>query len=110
MRLAISAVAVLALAGSAAAQTIRKVPQDYATIQAASDACDTGDTIKIAKGRYFENVTLNDDDVTIVGSGVIWDGNIDGTDGQCLVINNTGATVQGITFRFGTNRSSCSVC
>jgi hypothetical protein len=103
MRHAIAAATLLALAGSAAAQTTRKVPQDFPSIEAAEAACNPGDTIKIAAGRYFENVTLNVADVTIVGSGVVWDGNIDGTDGPCLTIFSAGVTVQGITFRNGTN-------
>ena len=36
-----------------------KVPGSYATIQAAIDAASSGDTIKIAKGRYTENIVID---------------------------------------------------
>ena len=36
-----------------------KVPGSYATIQAAIDAASAGDTIKISKGRYTENIVVN---------------------------------------------------
>src|SRR5262245_9663447 len=104
MRFALVAAALLALAGSASAQTVRKVPGDYPTIQAAEVACDPGDTIKIAAGKYFENVTLNVVGVKVVGSGVAWDGNVAGTDGTCLTIFSSGVTVQGITFRNGSEQ------
>ena len=41
-----------------AAVTIR-VPQDYATIQAAVNAASPGDTVKVAPGIYTENVTVD---------------------------------------------------
>ncbi len=36
-----------------------KVPGSYATIQGAIDAASAGDTIKISKGRYTENIVVN---------------------------------------------------
>ena len=43
-----------------------KVPSKYATIQEAIDAASTGDTIKISKGRYTENIVV-DKSLTIRG-------------------------------------------
>ena len=36
-----------------------KVPSDYGTIQAAIDAATAGDTIKISRGSYTENIVVN---------------------------------------------------
>ena len=36
-----------------------KVPGSFATIQEAIDAASAGDTIKISKGRYIENIVVN---------------------------------------------------
>ena len=56
------------------------------TIQAAVDAANSGDTIRIPPGTYHENVLVTKDDITIEGSaGAILDG--------------TGLTGSGITVR-----------
>lgn len=59
MRTTVLVLAVAAgLASTAAAQTIHKVPQEHATIQAAVDAAASGDTILISAGTYPESVTV----------------------------------------------------
>ena len=50
-----------------AAATIN-VPGDYGTIQAAIDAANAGDTINVAAGTYYENITLKDG-VEVLGAG-----------------------------------------
>jgi hypothetical protein len=100
MRIAVAIAAVGALAASAAAATIR-VPQDQPTIQAGVTAAATGDTVSVSKGTYFENVVVSTPGIRIVGKGVILDGNILGTDGDCLTVNAADVTVQGLTFRNG---------
>ena len=38
---------------------IRRVPQDYVTIQTAIDSCSIGDTILVDKGSYSERMSIN---------------------------------------------------
>ena len=57
----------MALPAAAGARTIKVSEGD--SIQAAIDAADPGDTIKIKPGTYAENVWVNKNDITIKGSG-----------------------------------------
>lgn len=41
------------------AQVVRHVPGQYATIQAAVDAAQPGDTVLVGQGRYYENVIVH---------------------------------------------------
>lgn len=45
--------------------TRRLVPQQYATVQAALDAAQAGDTVLVAPGRYFANVVFRGRDVVL---------------------------------------------
>ncbi len=49
----------LSLAGEVSAATIR-VPKDYASIQKAIDAARKGDTVRVSKGTYYENITMKE--------------------------------------------------
>ena len=40
------------------ASETRTIPDDYPTIQSAVDAANSGDTIFVRKGRYFENIVI----------------------------------------------------
>src|SRR4051794_6876385 len=61
------AVLAMALPAAAGARTIKVFEGD--SIQAAIDAADPGDTIKIKPGTYAENLWVNKDDITIKGAG-----------------------------------------
>lgn len=50
-------------------QSVKNVPGDYPTIQAAIDATSFGDTVKVAAGTYAENLTLKSG-ICLEGSGV----------------------------------------
>lgn len=64
---AAAAVGVLALASPALA-TVRHVHPGQ-SIQAAVDASDPGDTIKVAAGVYHQNLTITTNDLTLWGAG-----------------------------------------
>jgi len=104
MRIAIAIAAVLALAGTAAAQTTHKVgPNEaFTDIASAEAASAPGDTILILKGRYIlaAPVTFDQAGVTILGKGAIVDGAIPGgndTNVDGFDITAAGVTVQGVT-------------
>lgn len=100
------------------AQSILKVPADYANIQSAVDAAQEGDTVLVSPGVYFENVQLRGRNITLSSryfleadpATVIRQTIIDGSQpvhpdtASCLLIwkGETAATViQGFTFRGG---------
>ncbi len=102
----LSALALLLLCASPAlARTIRQVPGDYGTIQAAIDAAQDGDTIEVAAGTYYENLVWENKSIDLVGAGAdltIIDGS--SAAGSCLAITNVPDTgsVEGFTFTGGT--------
>jgi parallel beta-helix repeat protein len=73
-----------------------KVPQQFATIQEAVDAAQSGDVVQIAKGTYVENVEVGKTNVRIVGKpGAILDGG--GVDEALVIGFSTFVTVEGLT-------------
>lgn len=102
MRFLISMVVVLLTAGLASAATLRVPSNDYPTIQSAVDAASDGDVIKLGRGPFYESVTVaGTNNLKFLGKKTVWDGTFDGSDNDCLTVNASGTTVQGITFRFG---------
>ena len=57
----------LAILAVAAGQTVRSVPEDYPTIQAAIDAVDDGDRVLVAAGVYSEALIITKH-VEVVGA------------------------------------------
>ena len=70
----------------------------YASIQAAINAADAGDTVSVAAGTYLENVVVNKA-ITLQGAGYA-DTIVVATDGNAtpLTFNTSGATVSGFHF------------
>jgi Right handed beta helix region len=67
-----SLLALIALAAGAAAQNTFKVPQDFATIQAAVDAANDQDTILVSAGTYAESVVIDGGHLlSITGKGKV---------------------------------------
>jgi parallel beta-helix repeat protein len=99
MRILTTAAAILAMTAGAAAATL-KVPQQFETIQAAANAANDGDTIKIAPGVYNEAVVVGEkSNIKFLGSkGTIWESRVDGYT-NALTIFGDGYVVQGIKFR-----------
>lgn len=101
-----SSLAVLVLLSSVASASTLRVPKDFATIQDAVNAANGGDTIRIAKGTFFENVVVpvGKDDLTIRGSGpaTIVDARPFGPvgSGPALEVTANGFRLENLTARF----------
>ena len=83
--------------------TVRNVPADYPTIQAAVDAAEPGDLILIHEGVYNEAVVVQTDNIVIRGidrNAVILDGQyteIGRENG--IIISANGVAVENLTIR-----------
>ena len=83
-----------------AGPTIRQVPEQYATIQAAVDAANPGDLVLIAPGEYHETVEVATDRLVIRGTDrntVILDGNDELGNG--IAVTADGVAVENLTTR-----------
>ncbi len=100
MKVILSCLAVLAAAGVASAATL-KVPQQFATIQAAVDAAADGDTIVVSKGTYEENVVVATPNLHFVGKKAKIDATVGNSFGTGIQVNAAGVTIQGFSFRNG---------
>lgn len=79
--------------------TVREVPGEYPTIQAAVDAAAEGDLVLIAPGTYNEAVDVATDNLTIRGldrDSVVLDGKLE-LDNGIRVLGATGVAVENLT-------------
>jgi hypothetical protein len=92
------------LAAGAVQAAVLKVPQQYATIQAAVTAAQEGDTVRVAPGTYTEHLLIQGKAINLLGAG--WSESIidGGGDGRVVTIAATGdglVTISGFTLRNG---------
>jgi len=87
------------------------VPADYATIQAAIDAAEDGETVVVSPGTYVENIDFKGKNITVRSTDpgnnyVIWGTIIDGGGEGHVVTFQSGETAQarlaGVTITNGT--------
>ena len=87
------------------AQTLRKVPGDFPTIQAAISASQSGDTVLVAPGVYVENITFSGKAITVVSQAGPDFTTIDGNQTTPVVRFASGegpnAVLDGFTIRNG---------
>jgi parallel beta-helix repeat protein len=62
-------IALLLLGGVAAAASTINVPKDQPTVQAGINAANTGDTVLVAPGTYYENIDFKGKAITVAASG-----------------------------------------
>ncbi len=101
LRFTLAAFTLFAVAVPAQA-AVRKVPQQFATIQSAIDNAAPGDTIKISKGEYRENVSADVANLQIKGEdGVIIDARPNGVagDGPAIKFLASGITLSDVLVR-----------
>lgn len=96
---------VVVLTWSEADAATRRVPQDFATIQAAIVAAQDGDTVLVAPGTYFENINFLGKAIEVRSSGGPQVTNIDGalTDVVVQIVSHetTASVLSGFTLTRG---------
>jgi parallel beta-helix repeat protein len=59
----------IVVSSTASAATLQVDAKHYKTIQSAVNAAHSGDTVKVARGIYKENILITDKQLTIIGMG-----------------------------------------
>ena len=85
--------------GLAAASVIH-VPGDQPTIQAGIDAANSGDTVMVDPGTYFENINFNGKPITVISSSGPATTIIDGGNIAPVVTFSSGETPRSVLSRF----------
>ncbi|MDD5528920.1 MAG: T9SS type A sorting domain-containing protein [bacterium] len=80
--------------------TVRRVPSQYSTIQAAMDICAEGDTILVAKGTYNENVVYDVNRVQLISESGADSTEIHGTGGVTISTTVSGLDVSTLLYGF----------
>ena len=95
---------------AANAQRTIRVPADQPTVQAAINAAATGDTVLVAPGTYYENLTIDTRQITLTSSDGVSKTILDGSSSGIVlkITNNTNlnTTVSGFTIQNGLAGSS----
>jgi len=89
---------------------ILRVPQDYATIQAAINAAVSGDEILVSAGTYNENIVLNKSGIIVQGQGsgnCILQGANTSSGILCDNISGTATVITGFTITGGSPGINC---
>ena len=95
-------VMVLQWLGVAALAEIRRVPEEYPTIQGAIDASFDGDVVEVGPGVYAEGLNFGGREITVRSTSGAGSTVVDPVSGRCLTVNGqkgAGARLEGISLR-----------
>jgi pectinesterase len=99
----LAALSLVAALAPAAFATVRNVPAQYSTVQAAVNAAASGDTIMIASGTFNEQVTIPSSLSNLLVEGASRSGSIVSSGANQITVLNSGS---GVTFENLTLRNT----
>lgn len=112
LRTVLTCLCVLSAACFLSAQTTRNVPAQFATIQAAINASQNGDTVLVAPGTYVQNINFSGKAITVRSSGGAAVTTIMGNGTARVVsfvtIETAAATLEGFTITGGNGGIICA--
>lgn len=101
------------ISGIAHANLLRVPTLNSPTIQAAIDAANTGDTVLVAPGTYYENVDFKGKAITVRSAKgpqlTIIDGNHNGPVVNFSDVEGTNSVIEGFTIQNGYNWLGCGI-